>query len=119
MTRDGWRSSFQEFARRLQGSDVYITVDLDCLEQGASVTNWEHGLFTLADVAWAIGEIRNHGAVVGGDICGAYSVPRYERRLQGFIAGRDHPPAPVVVPGETARVNGIALASLWPVLTAD
>jgi arginase family enzyme len=119
MTREGWRNDFQEFTRGLAGQDVYITVDLDCLAEGDSVTNWEHGLFTVEDIAWAIGEIRQQTAVIGGDVCGAYSEPRYERPLQRFIANRDHPKGPAANLAEARKVNGRTLERIWGTLTRD
>lgn len=119
MTRDNWREKFGDFARGLAGHDVYITVDLDCLAEGESVTNWEHGLFTAEDIVWAISEVRRNGNVIGGDLCGAYSEQRYERWLQGKMAEHDHPPGPAGNPGETAARNGRALGAVWPVLTGS
>ena len=89
MTPTNWRSQFEEFARSLRGQDTYITVDMDCLRD--AVTNWENGLFSADDVAWAVSTLRSHANVIGGDICGAYSIPVYERRRQRFAAEWDHP----------------------------
>ena len=110
MTRSDWRSQFESFARHL--GDVYVSVDMDCLSD--AVTNWENGLFTAGDVAWAIRRLTN---VVGGDICGAYSPPVYERRLQRFAAEWDHPKLP---PRELARaraINTAAVETIWPALS--
>jgi arginase family enzyme len=119
MTLDDWRVQFGKFARGLAGQDVYITVDLDCLADGESVTNWEHGLFTVSDVVWAIGQIREHGTIVGGDLCGAYSEPQYGRWFQGMLANFDHPQGPVKNRDVAAERNGRALSVVWPALTAD
>ena len=110
MTRGNWRSQFESFARGL--GDVYVSVDMDCLSD--AVTNWENGLFTAEDIAWAIGRLPN---IVGGDICGAYSPPVYEGRLQRFTAEWDHPKLP---PRELARaraINTAAVETIWPALS--
>jgi len=118
VTRDDWRPRFEEFAETLRGQDVYVTVDLDCLQQQELVANWENGLFAAEDVVWAIGCLRSRLNVIGGDVCGAYSPPIYERRLQRFAAEWDHPKVP---PRDFARARAINTASLqiiWPALVS-
>ena len=114
LTADDWRAQFQTFAAGLAGRRLYVTVDLDCLTDADSATNWEHGLFTATDVAWALGELRARGEIVGGDLCGAYSVPSYARLGQRLLARWDHPrlPAPAAATARNAR----ALATIWPAL---
>jgi len=119
MTAENWRAKFSEFASRLAGQDVYVTVDLDCFAEGESVTNWEQGLFTLEDVTWAISEIRRHGKVIGGDLCGAYSEQTYARWIQWGWARHDHPRGPVKHLDEAAARNGRALDIVWRVLAGD
>jgi arginase family enzyme len=108
ITRHNWRSHFESFAQSL--GDVYVSVDIDSLAD--AVTNWENGLFTPDDIAWAIGCLRS---VVGGDICGAYSPPVYERRLQRFAAEWDHPKLP---PRDLARAQAINTAAVETIWTA-
>ncbi len=55
--RDNWRDRFEEFAKRLAGENVYVTIDLDCLCVEEAVTNWESGRFTVADLEWALGKL--------------------------------------------------------------
>jgi hypothetical protein len=115
--RNNWRDKFERAVAELGGSGIYVTVDLDCLQPSEAVTNWENGLFTVDDVAWALRTLRRGAQVVGGDICGAYSVPQYARRTQRFAAGFDHPKMPVVDPEEARRINTAAFQRLWPILT--
>ncbi len=116
--RRDWKEEFSKFAQRCSGLPVYITVDLDSLERGASVTNWENGLFTAADITWALAEIRTHAEVVGGDLCGAYSEPRYARWTQRFAADRDHPEEPSVSDDEATECNARSFRIIWNALTA-
>lgn len=117
MTRENWRQRFDRFAESLAGQNVYVTVDLDCLRQGEAITNWENGLLTADEVAWAIGRLRQRSGIIGGDLCGAWSSPRFARALQRWAANWDHPKLPAIDPAEARRVNGEALAKIWPVLT--
>jgi hypothetical protein len=101
------------------GRNVYVTVDMDCLNVQESATNWEQGLFTTEDIAWALGEIRANGEIVAGDLCGAYSPQHYERFPQRFVAWMDHPrKTDTELAGAAAR-NAHAFATIWPVLTNE
>lgn len=117
VTRADWRDAFESFVRSMAGGAVYITVDLDCLAGEEAATNWENGLFTAADVAWAIGRLREQTRIAGGDVCGAWSVPHYARWTQRFAARFDHPKLPAVDPVAAQRKNLAALEQIWPVLT--
>jgi arginase family enzyme len=113
---DNWRGRFEEFAHRIAGENVYVTIDLDCLRMEQAVTNWESGRFTLTDLEWALGKLRESSRIVGGDICGAYSPPHYARWKQRFAAEFDRPK--LALPDlEKARATNLAtLEKLWPLL---
>jgi len=115
--RDNWRDRFEEFAERLAGENVYVTIDLDCLWAEGAVTNWENGRFTLANLEWALRKLRESAPITSGDICGAYSPPKYARWKQRFAAEFDRPKlAPPNL--EKARPSNLAtLEKLWPLLT--
>ena len=89
--RETWREDFERFVAALHGRNVYVTIDLDCLRAGDSITNWENGRFTTEDIVWALQELRQTTRIIGGDVCGAYSPPRYARRKQRFVGEWDHP----------------------------
>jgi arginase family enzyme len=114
--QSNWQEKFEQFAGELSGANLYITVDLDCLRPGDAVTNWENGRFTLDDVAWAITQLRAKAKVVAGDICGAYSPPKYARLKQRFAAEMDHPKFSAVDLNDAQAVNLRAFNTLWPVL---
>jgi arginase family enzyme len=112
-----WRAKFVQFAQGLSGADVYVTIDLDCLRAEDAVTNWESGRFAVEDVAWALAQLRAAKArIVAGDICGAFSPPKYARAKQRFAANWDHPKLPVVNLETAREINRRAFESLWPAL---
>jgi hypothetical protein len=115
MTRENWRERFEAFARAVN-TPVYVTVDMDCLDAGNAVTNWENGLFTPDDVAWALRRLRERAEVVGGDVCGAYSMPRFERWTQKLAGWWDHPNLAAVDLALAREVNVRSLERIWPVL---
>ncbi|HEY2125351.1 MAG TPA: hypothetical protein VGG94_07805 [Chthoniobacterales bacterium] len=112
-----WREKFEQFVQGTATGAVYVTIDLDCLRAEAAVTNWESGRFMLADLVWALSVLRQKNRIVGGDICGAYSAPRYARWKQKFAAEMDHPRLTRPGRDEASRINHAALATLWPALT--
>jgi arginase family enzyme len=115
--RANWRERFAEFAGGLGGSNVYVTIDLDCLRVEDAVTNWESGRFTVDDVAWALAQLRASSRIMAGDICGAFSLPVYARAKQRFAAEMDHPKLPSTDLKEAREINVRAFQTLWPVLT--
>jgi hypothetical protein len=112
--RENWRDHFGDFSKRLAEQNVYVTIDIDCMRIEEAVTNWESGRFTVADLEWALGKLRQCSRVIGGDVCGAFSPPHYARWKQKFAAEFDRPKlAPPKL--EIARaINLASLQKLWP-----
>lgn len=119
MTRDQWRDRFDAFARALAGSAVYITVDMDCLRAEEAETNWENGLFTAGDVAWAIRTLRGHARVAAGDLCGARSGGTYARLFQRLAAWWDHPKPARDSANAGHAINLRAFQTIWPALIGE
>jgi hypothetical protein len=115
--RDNWRQHFEQFVKAISGENVYVTIDLDCLPAGEAVTNWEAGRFTIADLEWALGRLRESSQIIGGDICGAYSPPSYVRFKQRFAAEFDHPKIQLPSADRIHEINLGTLERLWPVLS--
>ncbi|MBA3962241.1 MAG: hypothetical protein H0X40_10100 [Chthoniobacterales bacterium] len=113
--RENWREKFSDFVRQLGATQVYVTIDLDCLRVEEAATNWENGRFSLEDVAWALGGLGS-SRIAAGDICGAWSPATYARRKQRFAAQMDHPKLPPRDPAEMRRTNAAALQRLLPLL---
>jgi arginase family enzyme len=114
--RDNWRERFEQFLRSLNGTNTYVTIDLDCLCVEEAVTNWESGRFAIADLQWALGKLRESSRIVAGDICGAYSSPNYTRWKQRFAAEFDHPKIQLPAAHDIRAINLAALQKLWPLL---
>ena len=115
--RDNWREHFERLFGASGRENVYVTIDLDCLNTSEAVTNWEAGRFTIADLEWALGKLRESAQIIGGDICGAYSPPRYARFKQRFAAEFDHPKTQLPDTGRIHQINFAALEKLWPLLS--
>jgi arginase family enzyme len=115
--RESWREKFEGFVSTLGGHNVYVTIDLDCLRIEDAVTNWENGRFTVGDLEWALEKVRGRGRIAAGDICGAYSEPKYARWKQKFASEWDHPKLNLPNPDKIRTTNSATLARLWPALT--
>jgi arginase family enzyme len=116
IVKQDWQRRFLAFAKELAGESVYVTIDLDCLRAQEAVTNWENGNFAVDDLEWALRELRNTTRVVAGDICGAFSTPRYARQRQRFASEFDHPKLHRPEPAEINQINIETLNRLWPLL---
>lgn len=114
--QNSWRSQFEKFAAGLRAASVYVTIDLDCLRAENALTNWENGRFTVDDLEWALGKLREGARIIGGDICGAYSSPKYARWTQEFASNWDHPKIEPPDPNEIRKTNFAAIERLWPAL---
>ncbi len=113
---ENWRERFEQFLKSLANENIYITIDLDCLRIEDAVTNWESGRFSVADLQWALGKLRESCRIIGGDICGAYSPPKYARRKQRFAAEFDHPKIRLPDENKIHAINLATLENLWPLL---
>ena len=116
---ENWRDRFADFAAGLTGSPVYVTVDMDCLKSEVASTDWEQGLFTAKDVAWALHQLQGATTIIGGDLCGASSPPKYSRWTQRQTALIDHPKKPAPDPEAAQRLNLSAAERIWPALVGN
>jgi hypothetical protein len=114
--RHNWQDHFETFVDNLRGGDVYVTIDLDCLERNEAATNWENGRFKVIDLVWALAKLRNGCRIIAGDICGGFSKPVYARWKQRFASEMDHPTLPAPDVAKAQAINHAALEALWPAL---
>jgi arginase family enzyme len=114
-TPETWRAELADWAGRHVGEKLYVTIDLDCLTAAEAVTNWEPGRFTVEDLVWALGTLREKMDVIGGDMCGAWSTPTFAGPFQRFASWWDHPKKKFDV-SQRHAINEAARARLWPVL---
>ena len=114
--RQNWREHFELFAAKLDGANLYVTIDLDCLRNEDVVTNWENGRFSVADLEWALGKLRESAQIIAGDTCGGYSEPSYARWKQKFASEWDHPKLQLPPLAEIRKRNLTTLERLWPAL---
>ncbi len=117
LTMETWRSQFLGWLESIQTRKIYVTIDMDCLRSDQALTNWESGRFTVDDLVWALGRVREKAEILGGDLCGAWSQPEYASTFQKLAGWFDHPTAKSFPPSELADKNGAVFEQLWPALT--
>lgn len=117
INRENWQDRFARFAAGLNGSPVYVTIDMDCLTPETATTDWEQGLFTPEDITWGLGKLREFASIIGGDLCGVHSSAQYTRWTQRQTARIDHPKKPVPELESAQRLNLLAATKIWPALT--
>ncbi len=116
ITQRNWRDRFAEFVTEISGRKIYVTIDMDCLDHAHAVTNWENGRFDNNDLSWAVQRLRESCAVVAGDICGAYSKPKYSRWKQQFASNMDHPKVSLDDTDSGIAINTASVEALLPIL---
>jgi arginase family enzyme len=114
-----WRGAFVQYLEKLRVRSVYLTIDLDCLEESVAVTNWENGRFSVDDITWALDLVRSTASIVGGDLCGAFSTLRYGSLFQRLAGRFDHPRQRRVTDEDRQAINGRALQAIWPALVGN
>jgi arginase family enzyme len=119
LTRKTWQTQFLEWIEGRHGHKVYVTIDMDCLVSAESITNWENGRFTCADLVWALRTLREKVEVIGGDLCGAWSQPRYATAFQKLAGWFDHPKGPAPRSEDLLKRNLPVLENLWSALTGS
>jgi arginase family enzyme len=117
MTNETWREKFTRFVNGIAASNVYVTIDMDCLAEDEAVTNWESGSYSVHEIVWAINQLRSKTNIIGGDLCGAYSSPRYAGWFQRFASKMDHPKERNISTDQLQSINQRAFQDIWPALT--
>ncbi|MCX5709488.1 MAG: hypothetical protein NT088_02000 [Candidatus Omnitrophica bacterium] len=95
-------------AKRLPTQDVYVSIDKDCLKEAHSLTNWEEGLMSLAELLSMIRVIKDNLNIEGMDITGDYSPVDITNKFKVLLSRLDHPkkvPAASIDPASVAQVN--------------
>jgi hypothetical protein len=67
----------QRVLKSIPEGDIYITVDKDVLLEQDAAANWEQGQMPLARLTGLIRQIGAARRVIGADISGDFSTPRY------------------------------------------
>jgi arginase family enzyme len=73
---------------------VYLTIDKDALTEAEAATNWDQGRMSVADIETLVGRLAAAKRLVGVDVCGDFSPPRFSDPFRRVLAALDHPRRP-------------------------
>jgi hypothetical protein len=113
VTSMNWRGAFATYLESIPIKTIYVTIDLDCLNESEAVTNWENGRFSADDITWALDCVRSGATIVGGDLCGSFSTPSYASWFQRLAGRFDHPRQRMVPAEDRRTINNRALEVIW------
>ena len=98
-----WPEFLRSLAARLPTEAVWVTIDKDVLRSADAATNWDQGEMPLDALLTALASLGAARRIVGVDVCGEYSPPRFFDPIKRIAAWADHPRAALVPPEALAR----------------
>lgn len=94
LAEEAWDEFVEDLLDRLGPEPVWITFDKDVLSSDEAVTNWDQGAMRLDQVLFAVERIAARRRILGVDICGDFSPPRFRDPMRYVLASFDHPRQP-------------------------
>lgn len=88
---ESWHDFLDELVDDLPTRAVWITIDKDVLGPDEAVTNWDQGGLPLVRLIEAVEHLSLNAEIVGVDVCGDYSPPRFSDPFRAALAYFDHP----------------------------
>ncbi|MGE5202333.1 MAG: arginase [Acidobacteriota bacterium] len=98
-----WECFLRSLAARLPTEAVWVTIDKDVLRTADAATNWDQGQMPLDFLLYALETLGAARRIVGVDVCGEYSPPRFSDPIKRIAAWADHPRGVRVPPEALAR----------------
>lgn len=118
LATEPWSDFLEELCSGLPPCPLWITIDKDVLVGKEAVTNWDQGAMTLAHVVEAVATLAEHRAILGVDVCGDYSKPRFRDPFRTFLSLTDRPRTALPAGAEARCVNNAANRQLMETFRA-
>jgi arginase family enzyme len=84
----GEQNFIDHLLSRIKTKSVYLTIDKDVLATEDAVTNWDQGRMRLPYLLSLVKAIGNRHPIIGADVTGDYSIPRYSGNLWTRVSKR-------------------------------
>jgi len=108
LAEEDWADFLAEMIATIPTRAVWLTIDKDVLARSDALTNWDQGELPLEHLLAAIERLAERRRIVGVDVCGDWSKPRFSDPFRATLAYFDHPgrlhPSPEEL-AVNARVN--------------
>jgi hypothetical protein len=108
---EDWRTTLLDIVTGIATRAVWITIDKDVLVEEEAATNWDQGGMSVDHLIEAIKLLGLRKRVLGVDICGDYSPPRFHDPFRAALAHFDHPRKPRPT-AQALRRNAVTNARL-------
>lgn len=117
---EDWAVFLDDLVAEIPTSAIWLTIDKDVLAGNEACTNWDQGELPLGHLLAAVERLAAERQIVGVDVCGDWSEPRFADPFRATLAYFDHPPR--LRPSASdlavnARVNGKLLDCFARVLS--
>lgn len=86
-----WPDFAQQLIKTVFTEAIYITIDKDVLGSNEATTNWDQGSMPLAYITSMIKTLSKKFKILGIDVCGDYSRPKFADPFRFALAYFDHP----------------------------
>lgn len=106
-----WSDFLDELMASIPTASVWLTIDKDVLGPADACTNWDQGELPFAHLLTAIERLAGERRIVGADVCGDWSEPRFSDPFRATLAYFDHPPR-FTPTSEQLAINARVNASL-------
>ena len=89
---EDWSGFLDELMTAIPTGAIWLTIDKDVLGRSDALTNWDQGELPLGHLLAAIENLAENRRIVGVDVCGDWSEPRFGDPFRATLAYFDHPP---------------------------
>ena len=111
LANEPWEPFVERLIGRIPTEAVYLTLDKDALIPADAATNWDQGEMRLDHVLALLGRVARARRLVGADVCGDYSPPRFAGVGRALLSWFDRG-AGAPVPSERLALNDATNARL-------
>lgn len=89
LANEPWEPFIEWLIERIPTEAVYLTLDKDALATSDATTNWDQGEMRLDHVLTLLERLSRARRLVGADVCGDYSPPRFSGVGRSFLSWFD------------------------------
>lgn len=89
-----WDGFLEALDARLPDRPLWVSLDKDVLGPDEALTNWEQGGMALSAILGAVQRLGRRRGILGMDVCGDYSPPRFRDPFRWLLSATDRAAVP-------------------------